>query len=138
MITLDTSGLVAVLNRRDEHHTSVRGVLERTPRPWFVPATILCETAYLLERRVGPLALDVLLQDLDRGEYTLDCGELDIVRIRTLVQRYADLPLGVVDASVIACAERRNGRVLTLDRRHFGVVACEGRLRLFPDSDSNG
>jgi predicted nucleic acid-binding protein len=40
-----------------------------------------------------------------------------------LVHRYADLPLGTVDASVIAAAERLAiGRVATLDRRHFSVV----------------
>ena len=53
-------------------------------------------------------------------------------RIRLLVRRYADLPLGFVDAAVIACAERRGGRVLTLDRRHFGVVGREGTLTLLP------
>ncbi|GAA5767182.1 hypothetical protein Aros01_03684 [Streptosporangium roseum] len=40
-----------------------------------------------------------------------------------LVEVYADLPLGVVDASVIAVAERLGlTEVATLDRRHFTVV----------------
>ncbi|WP_211265622.1 PIN domain-containing protein [Actinacidiphila oryziradicis] len=40
-----------------------------------------------------------------------------------LVLQYADFPLGGVDASVIAVAERfRVDRVATLDRRHFSVV----------------
>jgi predicted nucleic acid-binding protein len=40
-----------------------------------------------------------------------------------LVARYHDLPLGSVDASVIAAAERRAiTEIATLDRRHFGVV----------------
>ncbi|MFK4146668.1 hypothetical protein [Streptomyces sp. NPDC004065] len=39
------------------------------------------------------------------------------------VLRYADFPLGGVDASVIAVAERFGvDRVATLDRRHFSVV----------------
>ena len=49
-----------------------------------------------------------------------------------VVQRYEDLPLGFADASVICCAERNGGRVLTLDLRHFGVVAAEGRISLLP------
>jgi uncharacterized protein len=52
--------------------------------------------------------------------------------VRRLVQRYADLPLGFADASVIACAERNGGRVLSLDKRDFGVVAREGRITLLP------
>jgi hypothetical protein len=40
-----------------------------------------------------------------------------------LVLQYADFPLGGVDASDIAVAERFGvGRVATLDRRHFSVV----------------
>jgi uncharacterized protein len=39
------------------------------------------------------------------------------------VAAYGDLPLGSVDASVVAAAERlRATTVATLDRRHFGVV----------------
>jgi uncharacterized protein len=34
-----------------------------------------------------------------------------------------DLPLGIVDAAMIATAERlRLTKIATLDRRHFGVV----------------
>ncbi|WP_322754774.1 hypothetical protein [Frankia sp. Cas3] len=39
------------------------------------------------------------------------------------VRRYADFPLGVVDAAVITLAERLGVRqVAMLDRRHFSVV----------------
>jgi predicted nucleic acid-binding protein len=50
-------------------------------------------------------------------------GHVDWVRIRELVGRYRDLPLGGTDAGVIALAERLNiTRVATLDRKHFTVV----------------
>jgi predicted nucleic acid-binding protein len=40
-----------------------------------------------------------------------------------LVVAYGDLPLGTVDASIVAAAERLNvGVIATLDRRHFSVV----------------
>jgi predicted nucleic acid-binding protein len=45
---------------------------------------------------------------------------------------HADLPLGFADASVISCAERSGGAVLTLDRRDFDVVAAEGKIALVP------
>jgi predicted nucleic acid-binding protein len=39
------------------------------------------------------------------------------------VDKYADLPLGTVDDSVIAITERlKLTEVATLDRRHFSVV----------------
>jgi predicted nucleic acid-binding protein len=40
-----------------------------------------------------------------------------------LVETYLALPLGVVDAAVIAIAERLQLiEIATLDQRHFGVV----------------
>ena len=52
----------------------------------------------------------------------------DWLRIAELVARYHDLPLGTVDASVVAAAERlRVTDIATLDRRHFSVVRPTGR-----------
>ena len=56
--------------------------------------------------------------DRGRGECWLKEG-----RIAELVARYRDLPLGTVDASVVATAERLNVTdIATLDRRHFTIV----------------
>ena len=47
----------------------------------------------------------------------------DLDRMVELVEKYADFPLGLVDASVIAVAERLGAReIATLDRRHFSAV----------------
>jgi predicted nucleic acid-binding protein len=54
-------------------------------------------------------------------------------RIVELTERYHDLPLGLADAAVIACAERHRGKVLTTDHRHFLVVARgEASLTVLP------
>lgn len=78
------------------------------------------------------LVLEAFLLDLEARRYDLDSGASDFARIRHLVRRYADLRLGLVDAAVIACAERRGSPVLTLDRRHFDVVAREGTIVVLP------
>lgn len=133
MITLDTSGLLALLNRRDPDHRRARVVVLEDPGPLVVPAGILAEVAYMIENRLGVSVLDLFLDDLESGAYTLECGERDVPRIRELIRRYADLPLGFADAAVIACAERRGGRVLTLDVRDFGIVSREGTIRILPE-----
>ncbi len=59
----------------------------------------------------------------------------DWLRMAELVARYGDLPLGSVDASVVATAERLGVRaVATLDRRHFtvGRPAHADALELVP------
>jgi predicted nucleic acid-binding protein len=47
----------------------------------------------------------------------------DWLRIAEFVAAYRDLPLGTVDASIVAAAERLNiSQLATLDRRHFSAV----------------
>ena len=136
MITLDTSALYALLDRRDPDHARVLEALRADPGPYLVPAGILAELAYLVETRLGAEAMDAVLADLESGAYSLDCGEDDLPRIRGLALRYESLPLGYADSAVIACAERGGGRVLTLDQRDFGVVAREGTIEVLPRSTS--
>jgi len=132
LITLDTSGLFALLNRRDPDHGRAREALLEDSGPYLVPAGILAEVAYLVERRLGVGVLEWFVLDLESGALTLECGEEDLPRIRELALQYADLPLGFADASVISCAERSGGGVLTLDRRDFDVVAGEGMITPLP------
>lgn len=129
MMTLDTSALVALLDRRDPDHRRVRRALSGDDGPYLVPSWILAEIGYFAEARLGSKAVDALLDDLETGAYSLECGDEDVPRIRELISRYADLPLGVADAAVIACAERNGGRVLTLDR-DFLLVAKEGQIEV--------
>ncbi len=128
MITLDTSALLALGNASDPDHHGCLRTIRTTPAPHIVPAGILGEVGYLLETRLGLPALRAFLSDLDGGVFTLDCGENDLPRIGELVQRYSDLPLGFADAAVVACAERNDGLVLTLDLRDFSVVSGEGTI----------
>lgn len=132
LITLDTSGTFTLLNSRDPDHVRVREALEADRGPYLVPAGTLAEAGYLIERRLGQRVLEAFLDDLISGGLVLDCGERDFPRVKELVARYADLPLGLTDAVVIACAERSGGRVLTLDVRDFGVVAAEGTIEVVP------
>ena len=96
----------------------------------LLPSVALTEISYFIERRQGQRQLAKFVRDLLVGRYEIDTGVDDLPRILELVDRYADLPLGFVDAAVIACAERNGGRVLTYDYRHFGVVAGEGTITL--------
>lgn len=132
MITLDTAGIVAALNRRDANYQAARRVLLTERRPFIVPAGILAEAAYMIERLMGQRVLQAFVADLIAGAFVLDCGEHDLNRAAQLIERYADLPLGLSDAMVIACAERHGGRVLTFDVRHFGVVAREETITVVP------
>ncbi|MFY9586021.1 MAG: PIN domain-containing protein [Actinomycetota bacterium] len=132
MITLDTSGMLALLDRRERHHGAAKTALLADRGPYIIPAGTLCEVGYFVRKRGRSDALDGFLADIESGAFALDCGEDDFPRVRELLRRYADLELGFTDAAVIACAERNAGKVLTFDRRDFSVVAGEGRITILP------
>jgi hypothetical protein len=132
VITLDTSAIVALLDVDEPAHERVVEALGGERPPFLIPAAIVCEVGYLVQRNLGGTAIAVFLEDLADGQFRYDPGEADLARIRDLVVRYADLPLGVADAAVVACAERSGGRVMTLDRRDFDVVGGEVALTLIP------
>jgi uncharacterized protein len=130
VIVLDTSGILALLDADDpDHRRSVEALRSASP-PFLVPAGILGEVGYLVEAKLGAAALTDFVRDLARQALALDCGDGDFGRIEAVLERYSDLRLGLADASVIACAERRRAPVLTLDFRDFGPLAREGRIEL--------
>jgi predicted nucleic acid-binding protein len=106
--------------------------MEDDPGPYLLPAGILGEATYLIEDRLGAQVLDAFLNDIETGAPMFDCGEGDWPRLRELVVRHANLPLGAADASIVACAERAGGLVLTLDQRDFSIVSKEGSIRALP------
>jgi predicted nucleic acid-binding protein len=53
----------------------------------------------------------------------VDLQPNDWARVNSLLRTYADLRLGVIDASVMAVAESLSAtQIATLDHRHFTVV----------------
>ena len=131
MITLDSSAIYALTDRRDRSHTRLKRALSADRGPYLIPAGILAEIGYMIESRLGTNALLAFIGDLDAG-YAVRHSPAGWARVAQLVKRYADLPLGFADAAVVECAERHAGRVLTLDG-HFAIVAREGTIAVLPE-----
>jgi predicted nucleic acid-binding protein len=90
----------------------------------IVPALVLAELDYWCARRLSPDAWLIFLDDVLAGAYRVEPPTpADLARCRDLQAQYRDLALGVVDASVVALAERlEEPKVATLDQRHFRAV----------------
>jgi predicted nucleic acid-binding protein len=58
----------------------------------------------------------------------------DVGQARKIINRHADLGITLADASIVVLAERHDVReVLTLDQRHFRVLAAAGEpFRVLP------
>jgi len=98
--------------------------LHAAGRKLLIPATVIAEVGYLLNREAGPRVESLFLRSIADGDFTaVDLSTADYARTADLVVKYGSLPLGTTDASVVAVAERMKlTEVATLDRRHFSVV----------------
>jgi len=121
LIPVDAGPLIALGNRRDPDHERCRDLLSRVQKPVLVPTTVVAEVSHLLGDRVGPQADAAFLGSFGADAFTIaSVTTVDLLRAAELVEQYADLPLGGVDASIVALAERLQlHEVATLDRRHF-------------------
>lgn len=98
--------------------------MESHPGPLVVPVLCVAEVTQLAGSRLGDRVELRFLEDLIAGGLFVEqLTPADLSRAAVLVATYRDLPLGTVDASVVAAAERLGAtQVATLDRRHFSVV----------------
>ncbi len=85
---------------------------------------MLVEFDHFASRQRDRRAVRALLDDIERGAYEVeDLLASDYRRVRELLDTYADLRVGFVDAAVLAVVERlREPKLATLDHRHFAVM----------------
>jgi predicted nucleic acid-binding protein len=127
VILCDTGPIVAAALVGDDHHRACVDLftgLHLANRQLLVPATVVAEVGYLLNRDARAEVEALFLTALADGDFTpVELVAVDYHRAAELVTGYADLPLGTTDATVIALSERLGvGEVATLDHRHFRVV----------------
>ena len=123
-VLVDAGPLYAYVDADDAHHEECLALLSDHPGPLAVPILVVAEVAHLVGTRLGAQPEVRMLGDFAaRSFVTVAVDADDWLRIAALVARHRDLPLGTVDASIVAAAERLGVTTLaTLDRRHFGVV----------------
>jgi len=123
-LVCDTGPLLAALDAADPDHERCARLLTSSDEDLVVPTLVLAELDYWCGRRLPPEAWLIFLDDLLAGVYRVEPPtNADLARCRELQGRYGDLELGVVDASVVALAERLvEPKVATLDQRHFRAV----------------
>ena len=134
MIVADTGAILALLDKSDRHYAAVRELYDDRPDDWVLPWAILPEVDYLVGSEMGARAQEAFLEDLAEGAFAVEYGkDEDLVRAHAIGRKYRSLNLGLVDAVVIATAERlRVDAIATLDLRHFGSVKIAGSPRLLP------
>jgi predicted nucleic acid-binding protein len=117
----DTGAVLDYLVKTAPGHVRFRDAINRA-RTRYVPALVLAELDYFL-RDARP-AMQAFMADLGRGAFTYAPITLDqLRRAMEIDRRYADLRLGLVDATIVALAQDLGiRRVATRDVRHFAAV----------------
>jgi hypothetical protein len=135
-ILVDTGVVLSAVDADDRDNGIALAALGRHVGELLVPSTVVAEASWQIESYHGPLAEAVFLESILAGELTLvELVEVDYRRATALIRQYADLGLGLVDASIVAIAERLQIATLaTFNHRDFRVVRpahCDA-LELIP------
>jgi predicted nucleic acid-binding protein len=132
---VDAGPLYAALDRDDENHARCAAILRRRDLQLVIPALAITEVVHFAGTRLGPAVEAAFLRGL--GAFEVEAPESeDWPLIADLVERYADFPLGTVDASIAVLADRLDtDLIVTLDRRHFGAIRSPGgrAFRILPE-----
>jgi len=136
VIVLDTGGLYAALDANESLHGRAVAALVAAAPPRVLSPFVLAELDYLIATRVGHQAQLALIDEVVRGAYQLDVfAPADVGHARRIMERYADLHIGLADASVVVLAQRhRTLELLCTDERHFRALRGTGGkpFRLLP------
>jgi predicted nucleic acid-binding protein len=124
VLLVDTGVFLAAANRREAQHAACVKVMSTHRDELAATTPAIAESAWLIERRLGAAAEAAFLRLITTGAvHVVDLAADDYERSAALIEQYADLGLGFVDASIVAVAERmRIASLATLNHRDFRAV----------------
>lgn len=123
----DSGPLIATLDRGDRHHAVCSHFLQDWPGELLIPEPVLGETCNFLRNHVrsGPALEQQFLDAVTGGgsDYAvINPTDEDRRRAADLVRQLVAAPLGYVDATVIALAERlKVADIATVDFKFIGM-----------------
>jgi predicted nucleic acid-binding protein len=136
-ILVDTGIIYALADRSDTWHLRARSFVENYKGTLIIPSMVVPEACYLLQTHLSPQAETAFVKSIVTRSLRLEqVNEDDMNRAIEVMNRYSDLMIGLVDASLVAVSERlKISAVLTTDRRHFSVIKPEHcpALTLLPE-----
>lgn len=134
----DTAPLVAAIDSRDRAHALAKSMVTRLGRRLVVPDGVAVEVDYFVRTRLTGTAARRFVRAMADGEVSVAFLTPGLLRRAAEIdEQYADLGLGLVDASVMAIAERHDLPILTFDFEHFRATRpAEGNWRLVVDEET--
>ena len=118
MVLADTGYWLALANSRDRWHGVA--ATRRLDEALVVTWPVITETCHLLLSRLGVQAELRFIEQMSRNVEIHEIGQGRLDTVHALMEKYADLPMDLADASlVVAATDLDEGRILSTDQRHF-------------------
>ena len=139
-VIVDTGFWYALLNDDDDYHTKAVNALQQLDSSLICTWPVITETSYFLQSRMGQKQACEFLESYNDGLYEIyNFTPNQMQRIVILMQKYADLPMDLADASLVILAEELgHGRILSTDQRDFRTYRWKNHKPfqnlLLPDS----
>lgn len=122
-VLVDTGVFFAAADVDEPRHAECAQLLLKQRGGLLTTAAVVAETSWLIEDRLGPDAEATFLAMIVNNVGVVELTSRDYRRCIELIGAYSDMGLGLVDASIIAAAERLTiTMVATLNHRDFRVV----------------
>lgn len=130
MTLTDAGPLVALIDADEPDHKTCVRVLRTLSLPLVTTWPAFTEAMYLLGRAGGFAGQQALWSLCLSGRLTVvELSGPALERCAALMRKYADLPMDLADATLVALAEDRGyGRIFTLDS-DLQVYRIHGRTR---------
>lgn len=132
MILVDTGPLVALFDPKDREHGRSVETLRHIHEPLLTTVAVLTEAFHMLSP--GSIGSDRLRDFVARGGLSVWFFDRpSLTRAFELMEIYADHPMDLADASLIAAAETLGTRkILTIDRKDFETYRIRRGHRTYP------
>jgi hypothetical protein len=123
LIVIDTSAVLAFMDRRDTNHQRIREWMQTQQQELITTPLVIAELDHLVFRQGGPSAAHALREDLNNGAYLIEWWPTAINETIAHAKRHESMELGLTDASLLALAAHlQTTSIATLDERHFRTL----------------
>ncbi len=130
MTLTDAGPLIAIIDADEPDHDACLAVLDELELPLVTTWPAFTEAMYLLTRAGGIAGQRALWKLVHTGRLVLmDLSPSAVERSARLMEQYADTPMDLADATLVAFAEEAGHRKIFALDSDFHVYRIRGRQR---------
>ena len=123
-VIANSSALVALLRRDNQHHQWIIAQVNFLPPPWLICEAVLTETFHLVGQPGAPKIKEMLRRRTVALAFDLDS---DLAKALALMEKYADAPMSLADACLVRMSETMPDPVVVTTDADFKIYRRHSR-----------